>query len=69
MASGTGTFHFTVSTASTTPTRATADPTDKSKFRLTMSMTALIAARLTIALCKARSTRLRCVRNVPSVAK
>ena len=30
------------------PTSATADPTDKSKLRVTISMTALIAARLTI---------------------
>ena len=42
------TSYLTVSNAKITPTKATADPTDKSKLRVTMSMTALIAARLTI---------------------
>ena len=40
--------YLTVSIARTTPTRATADPTERSKLRVTMSMTALIAAKLTI---------------------
>ena len=53
------TSYLTVSNAKMTPTKATADPTDKSKLRVTMSMTALIAARLTIDVCSARSTRLR----------
>ena len=53
------TSYFTVSNARMTPTKATADPTDKSKLRVTMSMTALIAARLTIDVCSARSSRLR----------
>ena len=60
---------FTVSTATTTPTSATADPTDRSKLRVTISITALIAARLTIEVCSASSTRLRCVRKVLSVVK
>ena len=34
--------------ARTTPTSATAEPTDTSKLRVTMSITALIAARLTM---------------------
>ena len=58
---------LTVSTARTTPTSATAEPTDRSKLRLTISITALIAARLTIDVCKASRIRLRWVRNVPPV--
>ena len=60
---------LTVRRARMTPTSATAEPTDRSKLRVTISITALIAARLTIDVCSARRTRLRCVRNVPSVAK
>src|SRR4029079_8850464 len=58
----------TVISANTTPTRATAEPTERSKLRVTMSITALIAARLTIDVWRARRTRLRCVRKVPFVA-
>ena len=60
---------FTVRTARMTPTKATAEPTDRSKLRVTISMTALMAARLTIEVCNARRTRLRWVRKVPLVAK
>ena len=60
---------LTVSSARTTPTSATAEPTERSKLRVTISITALIAARLTIDVCSASRTRLRCVRKVPSVAK
>src|SRR3954447_9838279 len=61
--------YFTVRTASTTPTRATAEPTERSKLRVTISITALTAARLTIEVCSASSTRLRWLRKVPWVAK
>ena len=63
-------FHpsLTVTEASTTPTNATADPTDRSKLRVTISITALIDASPTIVVCKASSPRLRCDRNSPSVS-
>ena len=60
---------LTVRSANMTPTSATAEPTERSKLRVTISITALIAARLTIDVCSAKRTRLRCVRNVPLVAK
>ena len=60
---------LTVRSARITPTQATAEPTERSKLRVTISITALIAARLTIEVCSARSTRLRWVRKVPWVAK
>ena len=60
---------FTVSTATTTPISATAEPTDRSKLRVTISITALIAASATMAVCSASRIRLRCVRKVPLVAK
>ena len=60
---------LTVSNARMTPTSATAEPTERSKLRVTISITALIAARLTIDVCKASRTRLRCVRKVPLVEK
>ena len=44
-ASNGSTPDFTVSQATTTPTSATAEPTEMSKLRVTMSMTALIAAK------------------------
>src|SRR6185437_14915282 len=40
--------YLTVRSARITPTSATAEPTDRSKLRVTISITALIAARLTI---------------------
>ena len=40
------------------PTSATAEPTDRSKLRVTISMTALIAARLTIEVCSASRTKI-----------
>ena len=49
----------TVSMASTVPTSATAEPTERSKLRVTISITALMAARLTIDDCSASSPRLR----------
>src|SRR5882724_1015564 len=60
--------YLTVSSATTTPTSATAEPTERSKLRVTISITALIAASETIAVCSARRTMLRWVRNVPLVA-
>ena len=62
------TSRLPASTASTTPTSATDEPTERSKLRVTISSTALIAARLTIEVCSASSTRLRGVRKMPSVA-
>ena len=52
-----------------TPTRATAEPTDRSKFRVTISITALIAARLTMEVWRASRTRFRWVTKVPPVLK
>ena len=63
------TLNFTVSSATTTPISATAEPTERSKFRVTISMTALMAANPTMAVCSASRIRLRCVRKVPLVAK
>ncbi len=58
---------FTVSEASTTPTSATAEPTDRSKLRVTINITALIDESPTIVACSASRPRLRCDRNSPSV--
>ena len=43
------TSYLTVSSATMTPIRATADPTERSKLRVTISITALIAASATMA--------------------
>ena len=57
-----------MSEASTTPTNATAEPTDRSKLRVTINITALIDESPTIVVCRASSPRLRCDRNSPSVS-
>lgn len=60
--------HLTVHQATTTPTRATAEPTEMSKLRVTMSMTALMAASPVMADCSDISVRLRWLRKMPSVS-
>ena len=58
----------TVNQATTTPTRATADPTDRSMLRVTMSITALIAASAVMVVWSASRVRLRCDRKMPFVS-
>lgn len=56
--------YLTVSKATTTP----AEPTERSKFRVTISITALIAASATIDVCNASRIRLRWLRKMLFVA-